>query len=190
MLGDAQKVSWNRERLSRIIGVVSKGVRRMYRKLAGNGMRALVAGAVLAAAPMIATGQSNPIPHAHIYPDVQAAQTDIQAALVKARREHKRVILDFGADWCGDCQVLNIYFHQSPNAELLDKHFVLVDVNIGRMDANLDIAHKYGVPVQGVPALAVLAPSGKVVYSQNKEFADMRHMDPQSVTEFLNKWKQ
>jgi thiol:disulfide interchange protein len=138
------------------------------------------------------SAQIAPVPavRAHIFPDVSQAQADIDAALVKARHEHKRVILDFGGDWCGDCQVLNIYFHQSPNAELLEKHFVLVDVNIGRMDANLDIAHKYGVPVQGVPALAVLSPTGKVIYSQNKEFADMRHMDPQSVTEFLNKWKQ
>jgi thiol:disulfide interchange protein len=163
----------------------------MYRKLAGKGVWAVVAGAVLAAGSMTASAQTPAaIPHAHIYPDIQAARPDIQAALVKARHEHKRVILDFGGDWCGDCQVLNIYFHQAPNAEILAKHFVLVDVNIGKMDANIDVAHKYGVPVQGVPALAVVDPSGKVIYAQRKEFADMRHMDPQSVTEFLNKWKQ
>ncbi len=126
---------------------------------------------------------------AHIYPTIDAAQTDIQTALVEARRTHKRVILDFGGDWCGDCQVLNIYFHQSPNAELLEKNFVLVDVNIGRMDANLDLAHRYGVPVTGVPALAVLDDHGKVLYAQTNEFADMRHMEASSVTEFLNKWK-
>ncbi len=127
--------------------------------------------------------------HAHIYPTVDAAQADIHAALEEARKTHKRVILDFGGDWCGDCQVLNIYFHQSPNAELLEKNFVLVDVNIGRMDANLDIAHKYGVPVTGVPALAVLDEHGKLLYAQSKEFEDMRNMAASSVTEFLNKWK-
>jgi thiol:disulfide interchange protein len=138
----------------------------------------------------VATAESNPIPHAHIYPDVDVAKSDIQAALMEAHREHKRVILDFGGDWCGDCQVLNIYFHQSPNKELLEKNFVLVDVNIGKMDQNLDVAHKYGVPVNGVPALAVVNPSGKVIYAQNKEFSSMRHMEPQAVTDFLNKWKQ
>ncbi|HEX5284526.1 MAG TPA: thioredoxin family protein [Bryocella sp.] len=191
----------------------------MQTRWIGNGMRVVATNAVLGASAMllggmlltggcksapapappseqpavpatpVTTAQPAPIPHEHIYPDVQAAHSETQTALVKARAEHKRVILDFGGDWCGDCQVLNIYFHQSPNAELLEKNFVLVDVNIGRMDQNLDIAHKYGVPVQGVPALAVLSPSGKVIYSQNKEFADMRNMDPQSVTEFLNKWK-
>jgi thioredoxin 1 len=126
----------------------------------------------------------------HIYPEIAQAPLDVKAALAEARRTHKRILLDFGGDWCGDCQVLNIYFHQSPNKELLEKYFVLVDVNIGKEDANLDIAHKYGVPVQGVPALAVLDEHGKAIYSQNKEFSDMRYMDVASVTEFLNKWKK
>lgn len=130
------------------------------------------------------------IPQKHIFPSIEAAPADVKAGLAEARRTHKRVILDFGGDWCGDCQVLNIYFHQSPNAELLAKYFVLVDVNIGRMDANLDIAHKYGVPVKGVPALAVVDGNGKVVFAQNKEFEDMRTMQPSSVTDFLNKWKK
>jgi len=128
--------------------------------------------------------------HAHIYPTVDAAQADIHAALVEARRTHKRVLLDFGGDWCPDCQVLNIYFHQNPNAELLEKNFILVDVNIGHEDANLEIASKYGVAMpHGVPALVVLDDNGKVLYSQNKEFSNMRNMQATSVTEFLNKWK-
>lgn len=134
------------------------------------------------------TGQ--PYPHNHIYPEISQAQGDVQTALVEARQTHKRVILDFGGDWCPDCQVLNLYFGESPNRELLDKYFIRVNVNIGREDANLDIAHKYGVPVQGVPALAVLDEHGKLLYAQNKEFSDMRHMQSSDLTQFLNKWKK
>jgi thiol:disulfide interchange protein len=129
-------------------------------------------------------------PTKRIYPEITAAHADVKAALAQARREHKRVILDFGGDWCGDCQVLDIYFHQSPNLEILEKNFVEVKVNIGREDANLDIAHKYGVPVHGVPALAVLRSDGTVLVSQDKEFSDMRYMQSSSVTDFLNKWKR
>jgi thiol:disulfide interchange protein len=127
----------------------------------------------------------------HIYSETANPKADIAAGLAQARREHKRVLLDFGGDWCGDCQVLDIYFHQAPNAELLEKNFIVVHVWIGHMDANIDVAAKYGVPInRGVPALAVLAPDGKVLYSQaTGQFADMRHMDPNSVTEFLTKWK-
>ena len=147
-----------------------------------------LAGALALSAAGQVTGP--PYPHAHIYPEISEAQTDVQTALVEARQPHKRIILDFGGDWCPDCQVLNIYFNQSPNRELLNKYFIRVNVNIGREDANLDIAHKYGVPVQGVPALAVLDEHGKVLVSQNKEFSDMRHMQSTDLTQFLNKWKQ
>ena len=116
---------------------------------------------------------------------------DIAAALKQAASEHKRVIVDFGGDWCGDCQVLDIYFHQPPNSQLLAEHFVLVHVWIGHMDQHLDIPAKYGIPLnKGVPALAVLDASGKVVYAQTSgEFEKMREMNPTSVTEFLNTWK-
>jgi thiol:disulfide interchange protein len=156
---------------------------------AGKFKMVLIAAGVALIVGVGARAQMSAIPSKHIYPTIQAAPTDIRAALTEARRTHKRVILDFGGDWCPDCQVLNIYFHQSPNSQLLAKNFILVDVNIGQMDANLELAHKYGVPVKGVPALAVVDGEGKVVYAQNKEFDDMRNMQPSSVTEFLNKWK-
>jgi thioredoxin 1 len=126
-----------------------------------------------------------------IYPDSEQAEADIAAALAQAARHKKRVLLDFGGNWCGDCHVLEIYFHDPANRSLLDANYVLVPVNIGHMDANLAIAARYGVPVaKGVPALAVLDPSGQVVYSQrNGDFAAMRKMDSASVTAFLQQWK-
>jgi thiol:disulfide interchange protein len=126
----------------------------------------------------------------HIYPPITAGHADVAAALKRARLEHKRVILDFGGDWCGDCQVLDIYFHQPENEQIMEKHFIEVKVNIGQEDANLDIARKYGVPVHGVPALAVVDGNGKVIVAQDKEFSDMRYMHSQALTAFLNKWKQ
>jgi thiol:disulfide interchange protein len=126
-----------------------------------------------------------------IYSDTADAHHDIEQALVTARHEHKRIILDFGGNWCGDCQVLDIYIHQEPNLSLLQSNFVLVHVNIGRYDRNTDIADKYQVPLKrGVPGLAVLDAHGKLLYSQrNGEFESMRKMDPGSVTAFLNQWK-
>jgi len=149
----------------------------------------LAAGSVAGALP--AAGQIIGTAGKHIYSETADPKADIAAGLAQAKREHKRVILDFGGDWCGDCQVLDIYFHQAPNADLLEKNFVLVHVWIGHMDKNIDVAAKYGVPInRGVPALAVLASDGAAVYSQaTGQFADMRHMDTVSVTEFLKKWK-
>jgi thiol:disulfide interchange protein len=161
-----------------------------------NRPTAAVAAAVLTAmaaasvlVPAKAEDASIGIQKKHIYPAIDSAAADVSAALAAARSSHKRVILDFGGDWCPDCQVLDIYFHQSANADLLAKYFVRVNINIGRMDANKDIAAKYGVPLNGVPALAVLDGDGKVVYAQNKEFSDMRHLDSSALTAFLGQWK-
>jgi thiol:disulfide interchange protein len=164
----------------------------MNRGFAGWAARLAIVGMGLTVGVAAAGAQmTSPAARAHIYPGVETAQADIKAALAEARREHKRVIVDFGGDWCGDCQVLNIYFHQSPNAELLKKYYVLVDVNVGQIDTNLNLGDKYGVVLKkGVPALAVLRPDGTVVYGQKSgEFENMRNMNSQSVTDFLNKWK-
>ena len=126
-----------------------------------------------------------------IYPDPAQAKGDLAAALKKAAAQHKRVLVDFGGNWCGDCQVLDIYFHNPENRPILEANYVLVHVNVGRYDANLDLAQKYGIPLQkGVPALVVLSDTGKVLYSQKSgEFEAMRRMQASTVTNFLVQWK-
>ncbi len=126
-----------------------------------------------------------------IYPDSSQAKTDLAEALKLAAQTHKRVLLDFGGNWCGDCQVLDLYFHDARNKPLLEANFILVDVNIGHMDANQDIAEKYEIPLKrGVPALAVLSDKGTLLYSQKGgEFEDMRHLESAALTSFLVLWK-
>lgn len=147
-------------------------------------MLSLIAVAVLIAGTALAANRD-------IYPDPSQANADIAAALKTATASHKRVIIDFGGNWCGDCQVLDIYFHNQQNRPILESNYVLVHVNIGNMDANLDVAEKYGVPIaKGVPALAVLNDHGKVLFSQKSgEFEAMRRMEASSVTNFLMQWK-
>ncbi len=128
----------------------------------------------------------------NIYSDTADAKQEIHQAILKALAEHRRVILDFGGNWCPDCHLLDIYFHDPGNAALLAANYILVDVNVGQYDKNLDLARKYGIPLnKGVPALAVLeGGSGRVVYAQrNGEFESMRKLDSGVVTAFLERWK-
>jgi thiol:disulfide interchange protein len=144
------------------------------------------------AMPQIGRAQMRvPFVKKNLYSATANPRADILAAIKQAKAEKKRIILDFGGNWCGDCQVLDIYLHQSPNVELLQEHFVLVHINIGRMDRNVDVAAKYKVPIQkGVPALAVLDSSGRLLYSQqNKEFENMSRITPEDVTAFLKRWQ-
>jgi thiol:disulfide interchange protein len=145
---------------------------------------------VLAALLSLAAATANSADRA-IYPDPGQARADLAAALKTAAATHRRVLLDFGGNWCGDCQVLDIYFHDARNKPILDANFVLVEINIGNEDANLDIAGKYGIDVKkGVPALAVLSERGVLLYSQkDHQFSAMRTMQSSAVTEFLVKWR-
>jgi thioredoxin 1 len=129
-----------------------------------------------------------------IYPDVSRARADIDSALEQAAATRKRVLVDFGGNWCGDCKVLDLNFRKPENAALLEAGFVLVHVNVGDkgIDHNFDVAERYGIPLKkGVPALAVLETDGRLLYSQkNGEFEDMRRMDPKSVNDFLRQWSR
>lgn len=130
--------------------------------------------------------------HVHaIYNPSADAAAQVQQALAEATQQHKRVLLDFGGNWCGDCQILDYYFHQQPNAALIAQNYILVDVDVGQMDHNMNIAAQYDMPLQhGVPALAVVDAQGKVLYSQTGgQFSDMGRVDPSLVTEFLERWK-
>ncbi len=145
---------------------------------------------VIVALLALAAGTANSAAR-DIYPDPGQARADVAAALKTAARTHRRVLLVFGGNWCGDCQVLDLYLHDARNKPILDANFVLVDINIGYMDTNLDIGEQYGVPVKkGVPALAILSERGTLLYSQKEhQFSAMRTMQSSAVTEFLVKWR-
>lgn len=127
-----------------------------------------------------------------IYPDVSRARGDIDDAMKEAAKSNRRVIVDFGGNWCTDCKMLDIYLHKPENAALLEKHYVLVHVNVGDkgIETNFDVAERYGIPLKkGVPALAIVDADGRVIHAQKSgEFESMRKMDPQSVNEFLGRW--
>ena len=168
----------------------------MTRQLLPSALRlALIVGSLsFAGAPLLDAQIAPPaVPsvHRHIYPEIAEGQADVDAGLRQAAKEHKRVLLIFGGDWCGDCQVLDINLHDTTNADLVEKKYVVVHVNIGHMDQNVELAAKYGVPLKkGVPAVSVVSPQGKVIHAQaTGEFADMRHMDPRSVNQFLTQWQ-
>lgn len=117
--------------------------------------------------------------------------TNIRQALARARKEHKRVILDFGGDWCYDCHVLEYNFDTDPGIKaVLNANFVVAHVDVGNFDKNLDIVKKYQTNIaKGVPALAVLDASGKVLYADPGGFFEhARGMTKRSIVDFLNQW--
>ena len=161
----------------------------------GRGMQRRL-GAVLMVGVMLAPGlmsgsasaQDGFLPNPHLYSETADPAADIEHAEAAARPHHKRILLEFGGNWCGDCQVLDYYYHQGANADLLARYYEVVRVDIGHMDHNVGIAERYHVPInKGVPALAILDDHGRLLYAeQPKEF---ERTSPEAITAFLNRWK-
>ena len=135
---------------------------------------------------------SGPItPNRELFPAGADAKADIKAALARAAKEKKRVLVEFGALWCYDCHVLDHAFRSEQIKPYFDPNFLVVHVDVGRYDKNMDLAKKYEVPLaKGVPALAVLASDGRLLFSQkNHEFSAARKMNELELFAFLEKWK-
>jgi hypothetical protein len=119
------------------------------------------------------------------------AHAAIAAALRRAATEHKRVLLDFGGNWCYDCHVLDLAFQRSDLAPLLKANYIVVNVDVENFDYNLDIVRQYHLSIdKGVPMLAVLDRSGKVlISSSNGAFEAARALGPDQLIGFLTAWK-
>jgi thioredoxin 1 len=119
------------------------------------------------------------------------AHAEIKQAVALASREHRHVLVIFGANWCYDCHVLDLAFHRPDVEAVLQKNYEVVHVDVGEGDKNQDLMQQYQVPMKrGIPAIAVLDSDGKLLYSQQGgEFEKARALAPEDVLAFLNKWK-
>jgi thiol-disulfide isomerase/thioredoxin len=126
-----------------------------------------------------------------IYDESADAHQQIAAAIAQASRSGRNVMLDFGANWCGDCHALDSQMHSPQIANLMEKNYVVVHVDVDRMNKNVDLAQKYGIPLKkGIPALAVLDSHGKLLFSQDQgQFEDARHLGTDSFKQFFEQWR-
>jgi thiol:disulfide interchange protein len=135
--------------------------------------------------PLQVPSQPNP----QLYREDANAGAEIRQALATATRQHKRVLLDFGGNWCIDCHILEKAFHQPRIAPLLNDNFVLVHVDVGHYDKNLELAKRYKVDLEkGVPSLAVVSAQGVVLYS-TADFERAHVLSEEDVIVFLTRWK-
>lgn len=121
------------------------------------------------------------------YNEAADARQEIRQALSEASQARLPVLVIFGANWCGDCKVLDMALKQGSSAPLVAREFRVVKVNVGRFDHNVDIAEDYGVPLKkGIPAVAVLSADNRVVYvTRAGELADARNMGESGIYDFF-----
>jgi thioredoxin-related protein len=129
-------------------------------------------------------------PRPKIYDESADGAEQIADALETAKAENKRVLLQFGANWCGWCHKLHHLFEGDEKiaARLKESYVVvLIDVN-GKHNQEVDA--KYGHPMQhGLPVIVILDAVGKQLTTKNTAELEVDdHHDPEKVLAFLDEW--
>jgi thiol-disulfide isomerase/thioredoxin len=136
------------------------------------------------------TQLATPLPYP--YDESVNADRAVAAALALARAHHKLLLVDLGGNWCGDCRILAATMQLPELKAFVAAHYEVVLVDVGHFDKNLQIPARYGITgrLEGVPALLIVDPhTGRLVDAGHvAALADARHMDPQSLADWLAQW--
>ena len=132
-----------------------------------------------------------PLPYP--YDEKADASAAVDKALARAKATNKRVLIDMGGNWCGDCRILAATLELPEMKAFVAKNFEMVSVDVGRFDKNLQVPARYGITtrLEGVPAILIVDPkSGQQLVSkaQVADLADARHMQPQDLANWLAKY--
>jgi thiol:disulfide interchange protein len=121
--------------------------------------------------------------------DENASGPKLIAEAAAAAKPDKRVLLQFGANWCGWCHKLhNLFATDSAITNAVKSGYVvaLIDVNKGH---NADLIAKYGAERLGLPFLVVLDADGKhLTTKKSDELEEGDHHNPKKVLAFLQEW--
>ena len=130
---------------------------------------------VLLCAAAIGCGESEPArapsgldadPWAPVSDSALAAR--ITRAREDASASGRRVLLDFVADWCGDCREVVRLSHESPARDVIEERYIVIYVEVGRFDRHRALIAEHGV--DRIATLVVLDPeSGERIAKRTLE---------------------
>jgi thiol-disulfide isomerase/thioredoxin len=143
--------------------------------------------------PSIARLEQLPVLTMQPYNEAANADADVAAAFARAQKSRKRVLIDLGGNWCGDCIILANFLKLPEMHRFMEAHYEEVSVDVGRFDRNLQIAARFGLTKRliGVPTMLVVTPDGKLLNGDDVfAVADARSMTPQAIAGYLAKYAQ
>jgi thiol:disulfide interchange protein len=114
---------------------------------------------------------------------------DVQAAVAKATKENKRILLDVGGEWCIWCKRMDEFFiAQKDIGAMLKKNFIVVKVNFSPENENKELLSKYP-KITGYPHMFVLEKDGSFLHSQDTALLEEGSgYSREKMIAFLAKW--
>jgi thiol-disulfide isomerase/thioredoxin len=141
-----------------------------------------------AAAPVITVDKVQAAPHP--YDEAADAHQSLAASLAAAKASGKKVLVDFGANWCPDCRALGGIMALDQVQSYVAAHYEVAVVDVGRFNKNLDIPAAYGFKLHGIPTVMVVDPNTNQVLNRDglEALGDAGTMPPQAVVDQLVRW--
>ena len=130
-----------------------------------------------------------------IYDTSADGARQVAEALEDAKRDNKRVLLQFGANWCIWCHRLHQLFDENEAiGRKLESEYELVLVDVDEVNGerhNDAIDRRYGRPTRhGLPVLVVLDADGRQLTTQSTTpFEVGDEHDPEKILTFLEQWR-
>jgi thiol-disulfide isomerase/thioredoxin len=168
--------------------------RRATLALAAAALLLGAVGAIAAPAPRVGLASFAQLPTPLPYPYIETADANRMVAAVHdaALASHRLLLIDLGGNWCGDCRVLAGAMTLPALKAFVDAHYVVVNVDVGQFDKNLQIPAHYGIHqrLEGVPSLLIVDPHTDRLVDKGHvaALADARSMTPQALADWLAKW--
>lgn len=125
------------------------------------------------------------------YDENANADDAVANAFARAKAQHKSVLIDLGGNWCADCRILAGVMQLPEMRRFLDAHYVVVLVDVGRFDRNLQIPARFGITkrLEGVPSVLIANPAGTLLNPGHiAALDDARSMTPQAISDWLTQW--
>ena len=121
------------------------------------------------------------------------AEKDIQALIVKAKKEKKNIMIQAGGNWCIWCLRFNQYVQTTPELkQLVDENYVYYHLNWSPDNKNEKVFAQYGNPGDtfGYPVFIVLDHNGKQIHIQDSAvLEENKGYSLEKVKTFFNTWK-
>lgn len=161
-------------------------------------MKKLILIAFLAlAAPVFAQNKET----VKIYNPQADAHSDIDVALVKAKKAGKHVFIQIGGNWCVWCIAFHRMVDSTPEVKkLLNDNYETVLVNYSPENKNEAVLASLGYPQRfGFPVFLILDGNGKLLHTQNSAYLESGETDSATgkkktghdikvVSDFLKGW--
>lgn len=126
-----------------------------------------------------------------LYHPYAPAEKEIKAAVAKAKKEKKHVLLQIGGNWCVWCYRFNSFVQtDSLLKKLANDNYVIYHLNYSKENKNLAVMKKLGYPQRfGFPVLVVLDGDGNRLHTQDSGILEKGNgYDSGKVKSFLQNW--